>query len=327
MLDSPEIPTRSEPLDPNKIFLPSNVELRFLFSKHHAAVDVGDPDEFRRSVRSSDIVIPESLAWNQAWLDDTRLVAKGKDNVYKHWKNAVSGLPDSEFALAMGSALFNSHAQVVFVDYSVSDITPEELSAQHSLVGPKEELLGSNFDDAVERFNSQIQQAAKVEKDREDHMLLQFGPRLTEAIDPNPKLAKKERVAVLAILGTGHRRVYDLLKQRYSNEDELPHVSQETVQEPIQSIYNRVKLIYKSGETTTDDARKRMLLECVGESLLMPMRSHPDFSWLDVKKSSEILSALSEGEIREMYDSLDRESKIVDLQAPVWRKIQSMRQS
>lgn len=223
---------QEEALEAKDIYLPSNVSLNILFSPHVEPEDIGNFREFRRTLRRSDIFIPESIAWNRNVPIFLKQISQGNERLYKlaiaeiskttHIKEAGQA---SAFTSIIYEALYDSKKPVALVD----------LPEGHPLipiVQPRiepSELYPTSFEVAIERHAEYIRKSALAQHQR-DHIIMQsMGPTLEKIINSDPQLRSKKEINVLMTMGLLHSSIYGSLKsktdeQRANTGKTLPFV-------------------------------------------------------------------------------------------------------
>ncbi len=319
-----DIPKETDiPKEP-QIFLPPNVSLHLIFSRHAKREDLGDFGKFRETVRSADIIIPEEFSWTEGYLQELRAIAKGDTRLYHGHKEKRKGQPYEEASNAVLETIFASHKQVVFVDVErESDLAKELMKATYER--PSSEFIGATWEETLQKIDENIRHDAELQAKREDYILSRLGPQIKEAIDSHPKLKGKEKVSVVMMMGQEHTRIFDELeKSVVPGASGLPSVTQERLATiPIREIV--LKNAHKSGEHMEKTAKVRLLAEIFVKTVLLSL-DRAEGRLTDSLVFEQIVDNLSMDELKAVYESRDARSAGLRINAnsPVMQKIRSM---
>ncbi len=207
-------PTETEGRE-NPVFLPENVSLKMILSRHINGEDVGDFYEFRRKLKSADIFLPESIGWTDESLELFRAVSRGEKAAHRQALQTIDNpqnifLPSIDFQRALLKALYASNRLVVATDLKAGD----PLIDKGLIILTGKELYSTDFETALELVTSHVRKVALGTEARENHILRKIGPALTAAIESKPKLKEKVQVDVLMTLGAMHIHVADVLTRQ-----------------------------------------------------------------------------------------------------------------
>lgn len=303
-----------------KIFLPKNVALHIFFTRHVSRKDLGDFDHFRNLVHDADIFVPESTGWVDDTWDKWNKVSKGDYKIYTRIKeNILNDTKDpSNFDLALFDATYASRAQIVFID-----VQGEEFNEKHDQITDDfDNFIGNSFEEQIAKADDFCHKYAQIQTERENHMLKQLGPILTQVIDPHPKLRVQDKVSVLMLLGSAHTRIVKILQNSIKlNESGLPNISYEFTDPnniPSDELTNK----YKDNEMVGDKERHRLLLEMVGYKFM----HHNLNKKISEKILTKVVKILSEEEIIDLFITAKQSlQKKLDLHTfPIWQKVNDL---
>ncbi len=312
-------PNRGEP----KIFLPKNVSLHIFFTAHDSRQDLGDFNHFRNLIRNSDIFIPESTDWVDYMAKNYNSISKGDYKVYTRIRDNI--LRDtnnpSDFNIALIEAVYSSRARIDFIDVQGNEFDRGIDSAIETF----SKYTGDSFQDELALADNFCRQFARLQGPREDHMLEQIGPKLTDIIESHPKWRSQDKVSVLLFLGSVHTRIAKILQDRVKpTESGLPNISYEFSNREILSS-DELANKYKEGEVVSKDEQYRLLLGTIAYKLIDGNFFKPGIRKTLVK----ISKILSEEEIIEFFNA----QKKIDIgigqksQYPIINKVESLVES
>lgn len=321
MPEDQESPIVKESAANGEIFLPQNVSLNIFFTRHAAKEDLGDLNKLRKEIKSSDIVVPEEFGWTQDYLKRMNKIARGDYEEYKEWKEKVSNTNRyPEFTLIIGDAIYFSHSKVVFVDMEREDPRVEQLSSFGGMI--KAKILES-YDKTLESFEPHFKREALLQRQREEHILKQLGPKLKGVIDPNPKLRAKKPIKAFMILGYEHLYVFERLKELIiPDENGLPKVAKEISSSlMIESPEAQLKNLLKDNREVDPEIKKRILTKLFAKSIIRLLdRYRTDSAFID-----SLVENLTDDEVRSMHVDVVRTEQmkfeILRGQSPIWTVI------
>jgi hypothetical protein len=185
-------------------YLPQNVSVHFHFTPHRTEEQF---DEAAVLLQTSDVFIPEAVAWTERQLKDFNDISKGRDRALAKFETALGGSVNGEWALAGCRALFGTRKPVLFIDADDSrkDLLIGDFDRLYRRAASREPQL------TMQRLADAAAHVAQVSYSRDVIMGERLGPAVSQLVDNHPKLADKEDVRVLIALGFTHTQLYDAL--------------------------------------------------------------------------------------------------------------------
>jgi hypothetical protein len=207
-------------LDIDAIELVDQLDLDIYFSAHRTEADLGQPQEFRDVLKSSDIFLPEISDWDEYYLRIFSKVAKGDYKAYERVKRdlQVAGNPvTNRFDRAMFAALYDTKVDIACVD------TPESHPYNRRKVkimgvDRAAALAGEDFDETVTNLGQWYEGFNDLVVERDNYMLSVFGPIVQSVIERNRKLSARqaggEAVRATMLIGGNHIGLYDAFSHK-----------------------------------------------------------------------------------------------------------------
>lgn len=261
MAGTPEVPS------PSEIFLPPNVALTIVFGRHAKAEDVGNLQDFRQLVRSADIFIPEAIGWDEKTLQDARKISGGDSRTYQRYIPINPG-DIVDYDRTVLSAMFNSKVKIQFVDVPSDHPLTQALESYKPGFDVPESIFQPTFTQTLAALGKWLRNEAQVQKQREDFILTQIGPRLQQIIAPHPRLSNKPSVSVVMLLGSYHTRVHDVLRQTIPpSPSGVPRVDMIALPSATEIQESTLKKNYV-GNTLTEKEEQRLLAETLAKIVL-----------------------------------------------------------
>jgi hypothetical protein len=314
----PPEPNRGEP----RIFLPPNVTLHIFFTYHGSKELFGDTAHFTNLIKNADIVVPENSVWSNEILKMQNDISRGNERI---WRSAKEGVIKEanpffvDFFHIYYDALYGSHAKVTYVDIQ------DESRGQEKLEEKLKTVVNFNLtvDQNLASIQNLLKEIAERQQNREDHMIKNLGPRLTQVIEPNPKLSKKKRVSALMIIGSSHTRIFEILSNHIQPDSSgLPSISHEInrtakVELPHIDLENSYKT---GGQEIKEQDRQRLAIEVLAYNLIESVFGNK----VNEIILPSILKQLSKDELLELFYSAQisyRKQVVLYSVSPLWKKI------
>jgi hypothetical protein len=294
-------------------------------SPHMHKEDLGDFNEFRRTLRRSDIYIPESITWNQSIQLAWDAVSKGDREIYKEVQTKVAVVQPAWFALF--EAAYASNRKIVLIDIPEGNDLANEITPHTYL----NEYFPLDFEEMLLEESKISKKQAIAELKRDEFMLTRIGPALEAAIAEQPKLSAKEQVNVFMSYGSLHKPMYEVLRkltedQRKTTSSSLPRVH---VMQPNYEYSDQASILIAHFHpfftvSLSADEEKNLQAQAFTVNIIQTLTSAPAWQRKFICMAVSNLSMAEMGDVYQFVREADNTGKAFP---PVFEKIGSLIQS
>ncbi len=272
-----------------------------------------DQRGLKKEFAKADVYVPEYPSWTPETLEIFQRVSEGSlepDDAVKRLN------PSSRKAkLADLRILYNSNKPIIFADVSATNPifweNVDQLSRWAELTDAP--ALNTSFVEYLEHIRNAIKDLTQAQKERENYILLNLGPKIKELLKEHPELKNRERLNVLLNLGAAHTSVFRTLRENKQEVhrafNNMPQIFSYT-EEGIRSVlFNRDigdELISKiSLELLFRDELEQWASGKAKDSIGRNKIYRTVLSQISIKDTEDIFDRIRTGEDRKMaFDDL-----------------------
>jgi len=237
-------------------YLPDNVLVHFHFAPHIYGYHFEGAQQL---LEAADAYIPEARGWDHGVLKEFNDLAKRKIELSKYLGH---GRRDSGYSEAQSRAIEGTRKPIVFIDGSLQELGPSELSV--GLASPDETL-----EDTIDKISEVAKRTALESVRRDPIMIGNLGDKVWTLYKKNRDWVEREQINILCTLGQSHIAVYDYLSQQEGSRENVA-ASMWVGGNDITETY-KVMDYFKRGEVPP----RRLLVESVVMELLgLPQTQH-----------------------------------------------------